>query len=768
MSDINEVNSDILNAFDEIIATLSDESVNYKTIEQQFLILFGQIADLEESDKPLYYSYRHRYHTLRVSYFRRINNNDKVIKEEEMLSKYAALCERFSLSEVAVLSRTLQEVCNNNEENSDYIVVSSWDDIHKQIATLSDLVDVDQIINALALIRKSLEPLFQCEIRTMDELQTLQQNCTSILSAFDALKIGEVHEAIDNDESNLNYLNFIIESIDFVTNNLENRQASFVDILLSDISQLEKLLFHDVPPTEQCITRRYREWARIFHSDKHRSNPIFSELMKNINIIRDRYISKINTHLASVERVQAELDIGHKHYEFSRAYKKRAERGNDPDFTTAHLRRLVANEALWAFEHYRAALKSLGRMKKQNSETDILQRVEILTYMGLMMRQAGTYQIEAQLYIVAGIYIITLTTITPRLQQKLGELQSTLKRYQQTSTSTSPTARDSRSTNATSRELILCTDTTATTQQIHEETQVFVREIILRQCIVRSGQPADLSIDISQRTLEEETFRTLNSRSRMILPILTGSAVTVAGSFTTYYVTKLLHKLNLVRRRQKPSFKDLTPEYVIRETLNEMMKSVVDHYNNGQYAQFIECLAKPYYHSRRLMVVTRGSETISVEIRVDQFIEPLLKHDFRADKIAHLLVIIGEVFLRGLDFADPILKNPEYTALLEQSKILFQGVYDTEALRDAARELDKRVERYHHAILSKCAPKLLHGISARDITDSQSSPFISRLDGYCRLARLNYAIACLLAAGKTIHWQFCNKKLFFNHCDQPV
>ncbi|CAF5102504.1 unnamed protein product, partial [Rotaria sp. Silwood1] len=130
-----------------------------------------------------------------------------------------------------------------------------------------------------------------------------------------------------------------------------------------------------------------------------------------------------------------------------------------------------------------------------------------------------------------------------------------------------------------------------------------------------------------------------------------------------------------------------------------MMKSVVDHYNNGQYAQFIECLAKPYYHSRRLMVVTRGSETISVEIRVDQFIEPLLKHDFRADKIAHLLVIIGEVFLRGLDFADPILKNPEYTALLEQSKILFQGVYDTEALRDAARELDKRVERYHHAIL---------------------------------------------------------------------
>lgn len=316
------------------------------------------------------------------------------------------------------------------------------------------------------------------------------------------------------------------------------------------------------------------------------------------------------------------------------------------------------------------------------------------------------------------------------------------------------------STSSTSRELVLCTDTAATPQQIHDETQVFLRETILRQCVVRSGQPADLAIDINQLTLEEETFTTSNSRSRMIKPILTGSIVAVSGSFIIYGFYNLLNKITLVKRRKKPSLKDLTPEYGIRQSLNEMMRMAVDHYNNGRYAQFIECLAEPYYHSRCLMAVKKGSETISIEIRVDQFIIPLLGHGFRADKIAHLLVLIGEVFLRGVDFANSTLKNPEYTALLEQSKILFQGVYDTVALRDAADELDRRVERYHHAIINKCAPKLLHRVSAKDITDAQNSPFISRLDGYCRLARLNYAIACLLAAGKTIHLKFCGIELF--------
>ncbi|CAF1484607.1 unnamed protein product, partial [Rotaria sordida] len=139
------------------------------------------------------------------------------------------------------------------------------------------------------------------------------------------------------------------------------------------------------------------------------------------------------------------------------------------------------------------------------------------------------------------------------------------------------------------------------------------------------------------------------------------------------------------------------------------------------------------------------NDTISIEIRVDQLIEPLLEHGFRADKVAHLLILIDEVPLRGLDFSDSNRKNPEHSALLEQIKILFQGVYDSPKLLEAAKKLDDHVEDYHHNRINKLANQILNPISKQDIKDSRETLFSKRLAAYQRLARLNYAIACLLA-----------------------
>jgi hypothetical protein len=111
------------------------------------------------------------------------------------------------------------------------------------------------------------------------------------------------------------------------------------------------------------------------------------------------------------------------------------------------------------------------------------------------------------------------------------------------------------------------------------------------------------------------------------------------------------------------------------------------------------------------------------------------------------MVLVGEVCLRGLDFSDPKRKNPEHSALLEQSKILFQGVYDSKELRAAAATLDSNIERYHHAKYTKHTLKFTRAFTTQDIEDSYNGLYVQRLDGYCRLARLNYAIACLLATG---------------------
>jgi hypothetical protein len=461
--------------------------------------------------------------------------------------------------------------------------------------------------------------------------------------------------------------------------------------------------------------------------------------MKRINIIRDQYLFKISSQLEHNEKVKYELDEGHKHYQMSRKYKECCKNGNDPELTVVQLERLISSEALWAFEHYRAALKSLGRRKNESSEENILQRVDILTNMGLVLRQARNYEIESQLYFVAGIYIITDSTMTNKLQNKLHELQNAFQRYQQTFTGSSTNASKQATTNTTSRELVLCNTKTASVREIHDDTKLFLRETILRQCVLRSAQSTDLSTDINQRTVE----------THAILPILTGVPVSGNSSSIMDRMSWLLHRFNLVKRKKQPTSLKLTKEeYGIRQKLNEMMKAATDYYNCGENAKFIDSLSQTYHNSDRLMDIKRSEETISLEIRSDQFITPLLKHGFRADKVAHLMILVGEVLLRGLDFSDPKRKNPEHSALLEQSKILFQGIYDSKELQKAAIEVDRYVERYHHAKYRKHAATNVHPVYIKDIEDFYENPFVHRLDRCCRLARLNYAIACLLAAGK--------------------
>ncbi|CAF0841481.1 unnamed protein product [Didymodactylos carnosus] len=513
------------------------------------------------------------------------------------------------------------------------------------------------------------------------------------------------------------------------------------------------MLFHNIPKTEQCITRRHKEWVRLFHSDKHRANPVFDELMKHINSTRDRHLSKVHSLCAKSIVVQNEIDEGHKHAELSMTFKKRFKSGGDEELNVEQLEKLFTFEALTAFEHYRAALKSLGKMA--HNEADILQRAQILEWMALVMRLSGKHNIEAQLYIVAAIYIITLLGMTEQLYQRLRKLQIALEKYQGLARNTI-TEMDAAASSNTNRELILCTNPKLSSREIHDETQVFIREAILRKCVVRSAQIVDLSVE--NQFGVDSSFQTSTGRYLQVRGILASAFLPLAAEFIIAGGSWMWNKIVFKNDQNRSSVQDLSDEYPIRLSLNKLMEDAVKFYNNEEYAKFIQHLSKSYYQDRQLMDTKLGSETISVEIRVDQLIRPLLKHGFRADKIAHLLILIGEVLLRGIDFADPTRKNPEHTALLEQSKILFQGVYDSEQLSKAAVQLDERVQKYHQLKITKAAKKILASVSEKDIEDSHEAPYSDRLAGYCKLARLNYAIACLLAGGKD-NFERCKQSL---------
>ncbi|UJR06635.1 hypothetical protein I4U23_010919 [Adineta vaga] len=345
--------------------------------------------------------------------------------------------------------------------------------------------------------------------------------------------------------------------------------------------------------------------------------------------------------------------------------------------------------------------------------------------------------------------------MTERLFQKLRQLQGALEKYQGLTKITAEETNTTVSTN-THREIALCTNPQLSSREILDETQIFIRQTILRKCVVRSAQLSEFTVE--NRYVEDSNFRTSANKIMKVtgmaadlalfvtIPLIAKAGSLLFNIFVFSYVTKQL------------STKNISTEYKIRDNLNKMMSSAIQHYNNEEYDKFIEFLCKPYYEERRLMDKRLGSETISIEIRVEQIIEPLLDHGFRADKIAYLLILIGEVLLRGVDFNDSQRKNPEHTALLEQSKILFQGTYDNPRLFEAAEKLDKQIESYHHQKIGRFVSKIVNTISEKDIVDARETPFTNRLRGYYRLARLNYAIACLLAGGKD-NYERCKQSL---------
>ena len=462
---------------------------------------------------------------------------------------------------------------------------------------LSQLQDSDQIINNLRSIRHQLQSLFQPQIRTLDEYCLFLNNCQQIQSLLETLKVNEFDLVLDENDSmnSTNYCDQLTEIIDYVSKGLLANQNQFANTLLSDLPRLDEIIFGDVPQTELCIKQRYREWARLFHSDKHQSNPMFDELMKNIHSIRDRYLSKFHALRVSSDIVKVELEAGHRDAEASIVFKNRFKSGGDAELTVEKLRKLIAFEALIAFQHYRAALKYLGRT---NQEENIMMRIQILEWMAMMMRQSGNHDTEAQLYLVAAIYIITLSNMTDQSYKKLRSLQSTLEKYQGIKKSTASEVRVAVTT-STSRELVLCTNSQSSPREIRDESQMFIREAIPRKCVVRSTQPKELNTDSKQ--LEESIFQTSANKYQRIRSVIAKVLPPAGVDLLAAGWSWVMNAFVFGQRENKSPIRDLSADYAIRRSLNALFKEAINFYNNEQYAQFIQQLSKTYYRDRQLM-----------------------------------------------------------------------------------------------------------------------------------------------------------------------
>jgi hypothetical protein len=216
-----------------------------------------------------------------------------------------------------------------------------------------------------------------------------------------------------------------------------------------------------------------------------------------------------------------------------------------------------------------------------------MQRAQILEWMALMMRQSGNHDIEAQLYIVAAIYIITDSTMTDESYRKLRALQEVLEKYQGLPESTFQGV-DATTPINTNRELVLCTNSRLSPREIHDETKVPIRETVLRKCVVRTTEPRELTVGM------DSSFSTPTNRYLQMRSFIVGKAPFIGANFLIQSCSWIWNKFVFGQKQDMPSVEDVSADYTIRCKLNILMGEAVNYYNTEQYAKFIQQLSMPY------------------------------------------------------------------------------------------------------------------------------------------------------------------------------
>ncbi|CAF1508994.1 unnamed protein product [Didymodactylos carnosus] len=239
MENISDLNDSISKAFDVVITSLTEETLDSSAIERQFNELSEQITDFEGVSYPHFIEHRYRFHLLRLGYYEKMKNEEKRKKEEKLLLKYTSLRSQNVVKETFI--GTDQTSNNKTKDDSE----SSWEIILNLVSSLVQSQNTDQITNTLKKISQLLISIFQHPIQTLDQYYLLQNNCKNVQSLFETLKVNELDTVLEeNNHERVNNLDLLIEIIDLVLNSLENRQEYFANILLSDLPHLDEMLFY--------------------------------------------------------------------------------------------------------------------------------------------------------------------------------------------------------------------------------------------------------------------------------------------------------------------------------------------------------------------------------------------------------------------------------------------------------------------------------------------------------------------------------------------
>ncbi|CAF2680485.1 unnamed protein product [Rotaria sp. Silwood2] len=415
-------------------------------------------------------------------------------------------------------------------------------------------------------------------------------------------------------------------------------------------------------------------------------------------------------------------------------YVKREKREALSRLTDEELENYQQYYAVSAYEYDRAAAREL---EAAGNKEKLAEQVDLKKWMALTLYNAGnSLSFEAQIYALAGIYLLVTNDKDNRCKDDFEALEKLLRKIRRSETLLS-TASNERVNNVKDKSVL--------TKAIMAYRQ---GSITLKQF------QSDLLSELRFTILNKNSFR---DRKKTELGLSSSSIPSGVDIGISYLIGDVL----LGNKFQDANQSNLQHSK-IGELITTIINNALHHYNKGQYSEFLYTLTTHYAKPKLLVGIKQikqgNSCKILLDIRPTVIVEELLSYDFSPEGVANFLVLLGEVLLSEPDLkpkkeltGDIRLELPNYPDFIYFATILFEEVLKNTQLTERAKNIDSKIESRISFVETRCIERLEKSLV--DCTYSMPNEYTTerlivsasvRLEAVKLVTKLNYAIAQMI------------------------
>ncbi|CAG8549615.1 7430_t:CDS:1, partial [Dentiscutata erythropus] len=703
---------------------------------------------------------------------------ENIDKNESLLYINAESDNQSSNSSKSLLEESVREKLIKAQEILGETVVEpirkAFENLHETPKTFEGY---RKLVNCENSLLESLDVLIDEELVILDQLNN-EDNGQSNQSEIKQ-KMEKVHDRLIVLKDLREFANHLTSQIVY------SKRLNFIYNTLNSPDK-KAILFNNILFTEGGINKRYRELASFFHPDrtKYINAPnglhgndqyLGAELFRIILEIKEGLLNDLKKASESKGVLNFHETNANENFTIANDYRnayrnngnklKILNREDINEIPNTELRHISVSYGLLAYGEYRAACKvadTTGELKKQ---------INLRKSMALCLYISDRL-LEAQLYALSAIRLIYQHS--QHVSQK--ELVDAKKVYDKVRGETSQLNTDIKLKDDLSNSQALVKVVNEGMSFLEKYDILNSVDNDLRKISAELMFKPDRRI-VSYQASQENILHSKKQSAKykiagavsLMVAVTTTTALVVAGVASSIYapIISFLWLAPLVSLWYSLSpWKQgtmLLDEPKIREKLNEIIKSALDAYDEGNYQRFFDTLCKEYKKGTSL--IKKKSKESRIIIPEDM-VDSLLGHGFRSDGIAYLLNLIGEVLSSNK------IKTIDNGITSDELRVTgidaFRRVLNNEKLVEEAKALDGRIYALIEDNLKSMAKSIFYNIIdflrlkpyselAKEYKDdARKMSFRSRLEEMRNIARLNLIIFDIISNDKEAAMRISN------------